>query len=527
MSRPVSWLPYAVFLAILLCQADFVPLWDAWIYAECAADAARAPEQLRAYSCAGHLSHVYIALIALPSLLSGKQQMWHLLLVNAVLGCVGIRATMSIARSMYPAREHDWEVLLTGLMIAVHPQLLASAVFVNVDFAVYVFGMSTVATLLRRRYEWAAFAGCCLVLSKETGLGVYLIAVGCHAVLRLGLPKHSGSRANRVRATNWLLLGAPVAALCLILYAFPNEHPRFVDQSTPREWLGQFLTIQFSSPHEHAAWAALGVLQFQWLLLGSLLAVTLHHVANWSLGRRIAIPIGMAPRAIATVAGIGLLSALALTRPQAYVNTRYFTIVYALIALLFVVAVVFVQSVLLRRSILLGVTGLLALSAFRTIDPVSKALYGTFEFGDHPMLRMTSISKECCGAGIDQLAYNLEFVQYHRVLDAATRRLRPDRERLLVVETGMNAALAMELDPVTRQRTMPSPSSLRRSSADLFGLLRVVWPKPRELIFLALPNAGEAKIPKALRQWYDPVDVEFFEHDGYGMFGFLLKRRGQ
>lgn len=527
MSRMVSLVPYVVFLAILLNQADFVPLWDAWIYAECAANVPLEPGRIRSYACAGHLSHVYVALLAVPSLLGGKQQMWHLLAVNALLGCVGIRSGMSIVQSMCPAREHFWEVWLAGLLMAIHPQLLASAVFVNVDYGVYAFGMATVAALLRRRYPWAALAGCCLILSKETGVGVYLIAVGCHALSRLGALTTWRYCACWTRARAWLVLAAPLIALGIGLYLLPDERPRFVQQLSVGEWIRQFLTIQPFKPREHAALAALGVLQFQWLLLGSCFALGLHRFASWTLRRSIAGPSGATPRSIATVAGITLFSALALTRPQTYVNTRYFTFVYALVALLFVVAMLLVRRVVVRRAMLVGVIGLLAVSAFRTIDPLSKTLYGTFAFGDHSMLKMTSISKECCGVGIDQLAYNLQFVQYHRVLDAATRRLRPHRERLFVVESGMNANLFPGLDPVTGQRAMPDPSNRRDSSADLFGLVRVAHPKPREIVFLALPNAGGTRLPKVLREWYELIDVQYFAHDGYGMFGFLLKRRGQ
>lgn len=517
-------LPYAIFCGILLCQTDFVPLWDAWVYAECAARAAHAPTELHNYSCAGHVSHAYIALLALPTLWGKQQQMWHLLLVNAALGCVAIHSTVRIATLMHPARTERWDVAWLGLLVSVHPQLLASAVFVNLDFAVYALGMACLAALLERRYFRAGLVGCVLAFSKETGVALYLILALCVLLLRAGPCRQSyGSRSH----AKWhpFALGLPVLALVVVYVFFPAERSDWAKTFTIGEWLSQLTHVRWREPHERAVWAALFVLQFGWLITTTVGLALLQPIWRFRC-RSTLIPHGMIRNNVAAVFLVALISTYTLTRAQTYVNTRYFGVLYALGALVFLTStIVLIRSVPLRRAMLATCVALFAFSSFRTIDPLSKQLYGTFEFGEHRMLSMTSLSQECCGAGLDQLVYNLEFVQFHRLLDMATRDFRPSKARPIVVANPMAWNLAQQLEAHTFARAMPRRRGGSQALADLFGWSLVPPSRPQEILFLALPNADNRQAREELSRWYNHSTARRFERNGYEFLGLQLTRR--
>src|SRR4029077_13952844 len=116
-----------------------------------------------------------------------------------------------------------------------------------------------------------------------------------------------------------------------------------------------------------------------------------------------------------------------LTRYETYLNVRYLLPIAALLILSFAVGFLILCARPFVRVVVLGFAFLLVLgSAFRTIDPVSRALWGTFPFGRHPLLALTSWNNECCGFSRDQLVYNLEYLQFDRIETLIFRDLRPN-----------------------------------------------------------------------------------------------------
>src|SRR5215218_5841655 len=99
-----------------------------------------------------------------------------------------------------------------------------------------------------------------------------------------------------------------------------------------------------------------------------------------------------------------------LSRFVTFSNARYYLPIFPLVLL-----VAYASAVRLRIPPAARAGGaaalatLLAVSAVRTVDPVSRGLWGTWQMGERSLLSVTSLTGECCGHGRDQLAYNLEF----------------------------------------------------------------------------------------------------------------------
>jgi len=69
-------------------------------------------------------------------------------------------------------------------------------------------------------------------------------------------------------------------------------------------------------------------------------------------------------------------------------------------------------------------------SNFRTLDIASRSIFGTFPFGSHSLLNMTSLAG---GLKLDALAYNLEFLQLEYLFADMIRDLRPRSGSVLLM----------------------------------------------------------------------------------------------
>ena len=176
-----------VFIAILLPELHYVPIWDGRVYANCAIEAATngiAGLSMESLRCAGHPSQGYIVFLAASQLLRfGDIAALHL--TNVLLGLLALASIRVVLARVFPdpliARQLD----LVTFLCAVHPVVLSTLLQVNVDFGVYVFFFITLAALMSGRFGWTALAGVLLCFSKETGVLAYVLMVGLDVLFRV------------------------------------------------------------------------------------------------------------------------------------------------------------------------------------------------------------------------------------------------------------------------------------------------------------------------------------------------------
>jgi hypothetical protein len=218
-----------------------------------------------------------------------------------------------------------------------------------------------------------------------------------------------------------------------------------------------------------------------------------------------------------------------LTRYVTFSNARYYLPVYPLLLIAAFCALVRLRVPRrAREGVFATVTVLLAISATRTIDPVSRRLWGTFRFGDRDLLHVTAITGECCGYGRDQLTYNLEFTALADVQDAVYIRLRPTDSTVFVVHDKANFYTVGQLDAHSRRRTLRragvvrpavTPASLVRGSSVRIADGWTAW-------FLAFPNMDNAEPLAALRGRFEVGPAEWVKtRDGYAMAAYRLRNR--
>jgi hypothetical protein len=241
------------------------------------------------------------------------------------------------------------------------------------------------------------------------------------------------------------------------------------------------------------------VVGFLWVpsvwMLADLVIGAVRHVRNVP-----ARPLDGADRsALGFIVVVLLADVWLLSRFVTYSNARYYLPVFPLALLAAYAALVRLSLPPFGRNVLfVSFSALLAASAVRTIDPVSRAIWGTFPVGERSLLSITSLRNECCGHGRDQLAYNLEFTEFAALQDALYARLKPSDSTVLVLPPEGDWYTVESLDRSTHQRTLRSEGTIR----------------PRVV------QAPDAHDLTAARAWY--IELPFIKDTTFRM---LLRRR--
>jgi hypothetical protein len=533
-ARASAWLlaPLGVYSLLAFTQLDFVPIWDARPYADCLVAALSAPFRPSSWACCGHPTHAYMLWLASFQVISpGSAAL--IVVGNVVLGGGALAAFFALSRKVDPAGRGRFEAIALVTALATHPAFLAGTVFLNPDFGVVTFFLVCLWALLSERYRAAVAAGLMLVFSKETGFLLYAAAIGLWTLFFVTRgPLDPASKREILRRR--IPLGIPVIAFLAYfsgrVFSSPQggailwEATRTTSESLP----SMFLSLRLLDAKFQAALLAIFVLNFAWVSTLIIAWGAIRGVWRWVNGTA-SDDAGTPSRTIRLfVVALFLSTLFLLTRYDTPLNIRYFLPVFPLTLLILVVALRrLVSRPGLRIAILLFVSVLNVSSLYETRDPVSRRLFGTFRFGRHELLSMTSRTQECCGFGRDQLAYNLQFTGFHAATEAAFQVMRPSPEEIFTGEPyAMDWFPVGRLDRVTYRRTLRKEGSFEVKVMDPLELLRDPLP-PERVQYLAFPNFPNTDLLLEFSRKYELVDIRRFERNGYELPVLTMRRKVQ
>lgn len=444
-----------VVLTILWPERSYVPIWDGRVYADCAVNAAQRGLSMQSLRCAGHPSQGYAVFLALSQLVRlGDVRL--LFAVNALLGIGALLCIRLLLARLFPGGAFARSLDLVTLACAVHPVVLSTLLQVNIDFGVYVFFFAALAALAWRRYALVAIAGVLLCFSKETGALVYGVMIALWALFEWVLPAESVMARTRRLLPLWPTV-VPLALFALHVLTFTGaRHESAIwKQGWQRGSLDGFVWFDFSEPVFRSYAAGILLLGFMWVVTAVITADLI--VGGTRLVRRQSnreVP-GADRRLLSYLIVLTALIAYLLTAFRTWSNLRYFALLYPLLVLLSYVSLVRLRvGSRVRNGMIAAVTLLFALATFRSVDPVSRVVYGTFSTGDREMYRMASITGEYHGPGRDQLVYNLEFTGYHAVQNTLFRQLRPTDSTAIATGREARWNIFSPLNAVTLRRTL-------------------------------------------------------------------------
>jgi len=525
LSRVVLAVVIVLTTAILASRLDFVPNWDGRFYADCIVDAALrklAPSSLR---CADHVSHAYMLYAGAVQMLSpGSYPL--ILAANAGLYLLACGAVHRLASLAFPGREHDLERAFPTALVAAQPAILAAVVQPNIDLPMLPAFLWGCVFVLRRQWIALIAAGVALVATKETGVLLYTTLL-VSFVLGAVIPYRRSVR----RLVPTCLRLAPMA-LPVVLFASYIVYRLIVPQGTVIWAPGMSkrgMLLQFLVPHADRRTVnylvLIFVLGFAWV--GTLFVSYDGAVAAYRAWRRTPPRTlkGAKRRVVHFVAVLGLLTTYALTRFSSYGNTRYLLPILAIAPLILYASMVrLAVPKAARVTILAALVAVSLISSVRTIDPVSKVVFGTFPVGEHNLLRMTRLTGECCGAGRDQLVYNLEFTTLSDLVSDATASMANDSTTLFVPPL-MRWETVGPLDSTTHRRTLRRGHRFTPNQFEPDTLALLDTP-PTPAIYLALPNGDIEAGARLLARRYELGEPRRFWRGRYSLTAYPLTLRG-
>ncbi len=462
----------AVALAIMVVpELGYVPLWDGRVYANCVAEAAFSGITTEALRCAGHPSQGWALVLAVPQLFApGSVAVLHL--TNLALGIVAIAAFRVVLARAFPGDAVARELDLVAIACAVHPVLVSTLLQPNVDFGVYAFFLVALAGLLSPSTGGlvaAIVGGTLVVFSKETGVPAYALAVAAALGaehLRSGQP--FGSRIGAI-----VRRGATLSSPLLLFAAHAVYWSRTRGGSAiwKHGWQENaadgFKFFDLSDPIFVSYAAGLGVLGFMWVAWLPVAIDGLSGLARIARRRATRVVVGAdAPVLIALTVMTALLTYV-LTSFRTWSNVRYFAVLYPLFLLLAYASLHRLGAgAAFRRGAISVLIGLFVLASYRSADPLSRLVYGTFDTGVRRMYDMSSITGEFEGPGRDQLVYNLQFTGYHHVQNALFATLEPSDSTVIATPRHVRWNVWSQLRTTTFERSMRRDSVFSPVYAD-------------------------------------------------------------
>lgn len=455
----------------------------------------------------GHPSMVYFFILGISQYVDlGNQYLLHL--TNAILTILSIIAFYGILKKLFAKEQNNIEILAFTFLYAFFPIITANSLHINPDYGVMIFYIIFLNFLLREKVFWAILAACAMVFSKEPGIAIYTLTIVLYLIiLKKKLKKGIVFLIPFLLFSFWYLckkyilfektlwIGAKSIFGANDLTAWPWWN---IDKIPLSYFLGIF------------------VINFNWILTIIILLGLIKYFLSWKVRQR--EERGRIGFFILEFLGVVFI----VTFFKTFTNLRYFLPVYPLMIILtyFCLSEI-IRSRILRQGIITGLIILFFSANFSTFDPVSKKIYGIFKFGSHEMLKMTSISNECCGYGRDQLVYNFEYLNIAKLLDKIFMDLKPSKETAFAYQLMGGPLIFPKIDNVTHLRTLRSQkafdSRIVNWNIDLFPQ------KPDKINFIEFPNAeAKGEINKYLDD-YEIKSEKLYENRGYKIKVYLLE----
>ena len=516
--------PLLCYNLIMLPSLDYVQVWDGLLYWKCLLDATKGSFSLEQFVCYGHPPAF--------TMLYGLLQYFdhgNVALQNGFsffLGNLAVLAFAGIVRMLFP-KAGALERMLMTLVFAFHPVVLGNTFHFNLDIGILFFSLYLFYFLLCDKKIGVILCGVLLVLTKEIGVFFYVALITLHALIMLFRPEQGTAGFLRLLRSRFsFLVPVPLFPIFAIVRSF--QHHQIFSWGIALEYIfnpyRQVFPSDFTSVQDvFLMMQDIFLLNFLWVSSLFIVAASGIFLRRWFFRLPDASRFGDSEsRVFVFILSVFVLSFLVLSTCLPTHNLRYFVVLYPLALFLLFFSLHFLRMRPMMQLSVLGIVAFLNLvSVFRSIDPLSHALYGTFQIGDHRMLAMAPIHHECCGYGRDQLVYNLEFVMLSKLQDAFFRHIRVDAKTVIATDPdvwrGFNSGA---VDPVTFRRT--ATGGILPTYVNPYAL---PTPLPERLLFVEYPNFDSTQALETLLVHYDIETEEAIRISGYELPFLRMHRR--
>jgi hypothetical protein len=511
----------AAYVLVRSCYWNCAPIWDGMADFVDLFLAKERPFDILNYGVDGHNCQAFLLVMGLPYELF-KRDYYLFNIWLTLFGLVSVAAFYHLLAFFFKERLGRWEMALITALFAFHPSVLSSMIHFCLDIGVVTFFLLFWLFLLKERRIAAMLCALLLVFTKETALLLLPIPF-LFCCLRQG-PSRGWAWARRHFST------LAAAYLAFEIFLFYKTQIRgasalwsFYSGRGPWGLLANYLGETRSLKN---FLGMIFLMNFNWLLCllwGGLLLAAVGR-AGWPTNQaQPAFGQGQPPAGMSGPPGrrlgVGLLlvfiaAGFVLTLVRPYYDVRYIMLLIPLMLLSIVqLSCRLAAACIARTAVALVLLALFAAEDMRTLDPVSKAFFGTFDFGKHPMLYMNHRPGEIASSGPDRLVYNLEFLKFRQLLGQIMADIRPTPQTYILSHPSTSWRTFTLLDSHFKSTFFLKDSFSPRygSSGDVLKLPRL----PDEVYFVDLPNNDNREGLALLKDRYPKQAIRVYDLSGY------------
>lgn len=512
----------AVYLFLLAAYKDLTPFYDGGIYYASIQRLVTLPFSWVLLHMEGHVSPVYTMLISWSQFID-QGAAFPMFATNFALMLFAAVMMYKLLSMLFGSVSRPLELMLGASIYGAMPVLVTHAFHINLDFGLSIFLVPYLYFLLGGKHWRAAVCAIAMMMTKETGVLIYLVIASLYIFLYITRP--AGSFKNAINAfMHHYALIVPAAVFSIYYGAFrffaPQSQAHWGQNSVDSNVMHTLLDFNLADSGIRSFLSNIFIINFNWLLTLTLIAFLLHRAWRWMFGLQ-ANPLHSIQKRdliFLILAFIGLIYIT--TRIRYWNNPRYVLAVFPVfIPLAFYCLMDLVRTPRIRAS-LLGITlGLVMIANVTTIDPVSRAVYGTITFGTHPWLNMTSMIGPLW-LRRDQQAYNLEFLELHYATDMAWKDIEPPPGAVVLGGPMADFYVSNRIETGTFHPTLRLDGSQPLRILDQLEQM-----KPEKLIpqigeqpfiwFMGFPNLDNAQFLPQLSQDYTLLSEKKYGRRGY------------
>ena len=524
------------FTWVRLTLINFVPIWDGASITNCILNSLKPKFNLLELNCY-HPSIGFLSFFAFLQTIDWGNQ-YLLGIVNIFIGLLGIYAFNKIVVYLFtthirPDQKvkpiHIAQTTIITMLLAFNPLFFANSLTISLDFGVTVFFLIAFYSLLYGFMFQTIIALVLLIFSKETGMILYFaLLIGAVFINLKDNPKGQTILSAFKNSFVYIL------PLCIFatyfIYQQQVNSQTILWSSRPvllfdlhrlsRLWADRSFTriIQTFFLDFHWIYTSI-IISFVAISFKSFFTIRSTFRSNF---------LWNAHKVWLIIILAFILYAFPVFALNTYTLPRYILPLIPLLILLSAFSLnKLIKTDLKRLGLLLCVLFLSTIQIFRTIDPISKFIFGTFNFGKHSMLLMTAYAHECCGiAGKDQLAYNSEFVSIHFLINKLYQEIQLTPKITLFIgnldaaELFLPAANNLQRTFKTTEITVPTvylTTDLGYISPDRL---------PKQAYFVYLPwSDNEQEELTRVNKFYAVDKRRTVDYYGYQIYYYPLTRK--
>lgn len=489
------------YIVLILLYIDFVPFFDGGTFFSDLIGATNNTQlDLFKYSSLGHPSILYFFYSSLWQKINpGNSQLLHL--GNLILGIMAIFCFKQIANILVP-KKMEFEKIIATSIFAFFPVFTISTLNFNLDFGLTCFYILFLFLLLTKKSPaLIALSGLFLLFTKEPGIVLYSLSILFYFLLDVLYGRKI--MLNSSKFFNGMLLLFPEIAY--ISYVFYKENVlKLAANWGAQGELANFIKGLINPDFHHLTFITynLGifVVSFNWLITITIFAWSILFLVSAFIKKDIVkIRSHSEQKNIIFLILSFIIFWYVFTSYKHFVNLRYFLPLNVLLIFIFLSTIFSIKHILVRRIIMVVVFTLIFLSNFQTIDPLTKKTFGTFKFGNHEMLYITSVTNELPPYGRDQIVYNLQAAQLHYLLNDAFAYIKPKANTSFLTYQWTDwGNIYSQLDNNSYRRTFLSKNTFRPNYIPYYinekqSQIINLDPKPKVLYYIDIPFFRDSK----------------------------------